>query len=210
MNPAEWPWYEVVDDDSLDQGDIIPGCLVLHAVEGEEPTTAVAELRPVTALVVTQTCDLAQNKVESVVLCAVWSIARAVLVDPTLGKQAAETAKREQLLLPAADAAEAEVETKVSAVIERSKALKKELNAMKGERPSVAMLARHDGSPAAPASLVNFEQVYSLPRAVLEAAASKAKPRLRLLPPYREHISLAFGRYFTRVGLFQDIRRYST
>ena len=79
--------------------------------------------------------------------------------------------------------------------------------------PQVAggrMLARHDGSPAAPASLVNFEQVYSLPRGILEAAASKAKPRLRLLPPYREHVSLAFGRYFTRVGLFQDIPRYAT
>src|ERR1700734_2232100 len=79
MNPDDWPWYEVVEDGSLDQGDIIPGCLVLHAVEGEAGGTAVADLRPVTALIVTQTCDLSQSKVESVVVCAVWSVAQAVL-----------------------------------------------------------------------------------------------------------------------------------
>jgi hypothetical protein len=62
MNPAEWPWYEVVNDDSLDQGDIIPGCLVLHAVAGEDDEEPEVELRPATILVLTQTCDLAWAK----------------------------------------------------------------------------------------------------------------------------------------------------
>jgi hypothetical protein len=37
--------------------------------------------------------------------------------------------------------------------------------------------------------------------------AVRAGDRLRLLPPYREHLSQAFARYFMRVGLPQDIPR---
>ncbi len=104
MNPDDWPWYEVVEDGTLDQGDIIPECLVLHAVEGEATGTAVADLRPVTALIVTQTCDLAQSKVESVVVCAVWSVAQAVLQHPALRRAAADAAKAQKFDLPAVDA----------------------------------------------------------------------------------------------------------
>ena len=208
MNPAEWPWYEVVDDGSLDQGDIIAGCLVLHAVE-DETGDAIADLRPVTALVVTQTCDLAHSKVESVVVCGVWSLAQAVLQDPGLQREAADTARKYQLAMPAADAPDAEAS--VQHIISRSKALKKELNAiMKGERPAFALLEERLTVPTQARALVNFQQVFSLPRPVLERRASKAAPRLRLLPPYREHISRAFGQYFARIGLLQDIPRYPT
>jgi hypothetical protein len=209
MNPAEWPWYEVVDDDSLDQGDIIPGCPVLHAVEGEDGAGAVADLRPVTALVLTQTCDLAQSKVESVVVCAVWPVTRVVLQDPKFREEAADTAQRSKLLMPQIDAADADA--RITEIIDRSKAIKKEFNAIiKGERPPFAMLEKHDGTPSTPRSMASFQHVYSLPRAVLTRMAQKANPRLRLLPPYREHISQAFGRYFSRIGLLQDIPRYST
>jgi len=208
MNPANWPWYEVVDDDSLDQGDIIPGCLVLHAVE-DEGGTAIADLRPVTALVLTQTCDLVQNKVESVVVCAVWPLTQIVLQDPTLRKEATDTAHRARLTMPATDAPNAD--ELISAIIDRSKALKKEFNSIiRGERPPYAMLETHKGTPPSPLSIASFKHVYSLPRPVLLRTAQKANPRLRLLPPYREHISQAFGRYFARIGLLQDIPRYPT
>jgi hypothetical protein len=34
---------------------------------------------------------------------------------------------------------------------------------------------------------------------------AKAAKRLRLLPPYREHLSQSFARFFMRVGLPIDI-----
>jgi hypothetical protein len=207
MNPGDWPWYEVVEDGSFDQGDIIPGCPVLHAVEGEDGEAPVGDLLRVTALVVTQTCDLAQAKADSVVLCAVWSVAQAILQDPVLAREARDTATRHHLVLPAADAPD--VEESIEVIIEHSKQLKKELNAiMKGERPPFALLEKHDAHPRSARALVTFQQVYSLPRPVLERLAAKPTPRLRLLPPYREYISQAFGRYFTRIGLLQDIPRY--
>ena len=49
--------------------------------------------------------------------------------------------------------------------------------------------------------IVDFRRVYSLPLAFVRRQAAKTSPRLRLLPPYREHLSQAFARFFMRVGL---------
>lgn len=38
-----------------------------------------------------------------------------------------------------------------------------------------------------------------------ELITRKEIEHLRLLPPYREHLSQAFARYFMRVGLPQDL-----
>jgi hypothetical protein len=49
--------------------------------------------------------------------------------------------------------------------------------------------------------IVDFRNVYSLPLPFLKQFADTRGERLRLLPPYREHLSQAFARYFMRVGL---------
>ncbi|OHB66262.1 MAG: hypothetical protein A2V70_04925 [Planctomycetes bacterium RBG_13_63_9] len=53
--------------------------------------------------------------------------------------------------------------------------------------------------------LVEFRRVYSLPIGFLRKKALDDGRRLRLLPPYREHLSQAFARFFMRVGLPVDI-----
>lgn len=53
--------------------------------------------------------------------------------------------------------------------------------------------------------VVDFHQVFSLPVDFLREFAKKTAPRLRLQPPYREHLGQAFARYFMRVGLPVDI-----
>lgn len=52
---------------------------------------------------------------------------------------------------------------------------------------------------------VDLRQLYSLPLKTLELIAGSKGKRLRLLPPYREHLSQAFARVFMRVGLPSDI-----
>ena len=49
--------------------------------------------------------------------------------------------------------------------------------------------------------VVDFRRVYSLPVAFVRRQADKSLPRLRLLPPYRKHLSQSFARFFMRVGL---------
>ncbi len=53
--------------------------------------------------------------------------------------------------------------------------------------------------------VVDFSRVTVYPLDVLRARAAAAGPRVRLLPPYREHMSQAFARFFMRVGLPADI-----
>lgn len=206
MSAYEWPWYEVVADDSIDQGDIVENCQVLDAIEGDGGGT-VAKLRYGTMVVMTQTCDLAQNKIGSVVVCAVWSVARLVLEEPTLLQETKQTAAAKKLSLP--NAYSFSEEARINDVIGQSKQLRKEFNAvMKGERPHFAMLESHPLTPVLPKSIVNFRQVYSVPLNAIARFANRSTPRLRLLPPYREHLSQAFARFFARIGLPKDIERY--
>ncbi len=58
-----------------------------------------------------------------------------------------------------------------------------------------------------PFSVVDFRDVYTLPKTYLKAIAKTKDTRIRLLPPYREHLSQAFARYFMRVGLPVDISK---
>jgi hypothetical protein len=83
--------------------------------------------------------------------------------------------------------------------------------------PSNLEIVRKGGMPAfhllAPSDLdqfpreltiVDFRSLFSLPFEFVRRKASQ-NLHLRLLPPYREHLSQAFARYFMRVGLPVDL-----
>ena len=53
--------------------------------------------------------------------------------------------------------------------------------------------------------VVDFKSVYAVPLPFLKQIVSNRSNRNRLLPPYREHLSQAFARFFMRVGLPLDI-----
>lgn len=53
--------------------------------------------------------------------------------------------------------------------------------------------------------VVDFRNVYGIKLEALKQHILKLRTRHRLLPPYREHLSQAFARYFMRVGLPQDL-----
>lgn len=52
--------------------------------------------------------------------------------------------------------------------------------------------------------IVDFRRIHTLPLSFIRANAVSSK-HLRLLPPYREHLSQSFARFFMRVGLPIDI-----
>ncbi len=74
---------------------------------------------------------------------------------------------------------------------------------LQGIYPGYAMIAAHEGEPSRPISVVSFRLVFSLPKSFLQEFAEVR--HLRLLPPYREHISQSFARFFMRVGLPEPI-----
>ncbi len=73
-----------------------------------------------------------------------------------------------------------------------------------GKEPSYHLLNEYP-SLDLELSVVDFHRIYSLPKNYLKKITGSIEKRLRLLPPYREHLSQAFARYFMRVGLPIDI-----
>ena len=171
----EYPWYEEVDDESLDQGDILTDCPAGYLPLDWDPEAVEQRFVVETCdlVVVTQACDLAQQKVDYVVCCAVLPHSFIDAQFPAEGRKYIENQKDKII---------------------------------QGAVPGYAMIAAHDGQPRRPISVVSFRHLFSLPKTFLcERARS---PHLRLLPPYREHISQGFARFFMRVGLPIGIPRF--
>jgi hypothetical protein len=57
--------------------------------------------------------------------------------------------------------------------------------------------------------VVQFERIIERPKDSILAAAAARDERLRLLPPYREHLAQSFARFFMRVGLPIDIPAFA-
>jgi len=57
--------------------------------------------------------------------------------------------------------------------------------------------------------LVEFQRTHSLSLGFIRRRATASGERIRLLPPYREHLAQAFARFFMRVGLPIDITPFT-
>jgi hypothetical protein len=171
----EYPWFGVVDGDGIEQGDIFEKCPVFLPPD----TLAVtAEGKPANADFTWQERDL---------------IVMSQSCDLVKGRE-----KLDEIVF--------------CAVWKRSEMTDQPLarveileDARKGRLPNVHLIA-----PSICAGferevrIVDFRRVYSLPVQYVRNRATLSK-RLRLLPPYREHLSQSFARFFMRVGLPIDI-----
>jgi hypothetical protein len=77
-------------------------------------------------------------------------------------------------------------------------------NLRKGHLPGYHLINK-DNTNAFDYQVIDFKNVYGVHIDTLKKTICKLPDRIRLLPPYREHLSQAFARYFMRVGLPQDI-----
>ena len=83
-------------------------------------------------------------------------------------------------------------------------------NIRKGRRPALQVLNKCElAGLKRDYRVVDFHHVYSLPLGFLRAQAKRSGKRIRLLPPYREHLAQAFARFFMRVGLPVDIPSFT-
>lgn len=172
---SEGDWHDVVEEDRLVQGDILKDCPVFSVAEelswplpdnSELPIKV--EVRDL--IVLSQSCDLENDKVDEVLLAPVNAWNRVVEEELLRGNQVVKSRKfREKLV--------------------------------EGNVPGFSLLHKRDGIPSLPWSVVDFHQLFTLPKAFLTQQAESAGPRLRLNSPYREHLAQAFARFFMRIGL---------
>lgn len=182
------PWYETVDARiPLTQGDLITGCPLLTwnvsatsadaQIDASLLQQAVAVFRA-DVVVMTQACDLEHDKVQNVILCPHVSLADYRV--------------------------SFEEELRAGGQNPTAKAWKRQCDDIcDGYVWNLVMLAAdRQQTSTFPHRVIDFHEVFTLPRAFLDRYLAQAdQPRLRLLPPYREYLSQAFARFFMRVGL---------
>jgi len=187
------PWYAVAAaTDPVTQGDLIADCPLLGwrpagvvgALDAGQTfdLTSLAEGFLRDTVVMSQACDLEHNKVANVVLCPALPL----------------SAFRQSW----------EADAKARGQNPTPKGWRRVLEDIAaGYAWNQSLLAAHDDpDTGTEIRVVFFHELYTLPRSVLEAVlANRGRPRLRLLPPYREHLSQAFARFFMRVGLPQAV-----
>ncbi|WP_366923609.1 hypothetical protein MFMK1_000512 [Metallumcola ferriviriculae] len=174
MVAIEYPWYMMVKGSSIEQGDIIRDCPVIKPnieVLSGENTKVTAEEYDV--VVMSQSCDLQQRKVELVLLCPIFSLDEII---DYYGGNSKERRKRKEAI-------------------------------KKGQIHHQHLLHKYeDDEVPIPISVVDFSKIFSVPIEFLMQFAEDQGHRVRLLPPYREHLSQSFAKFFMRVGLPTPIK----
>lgn len=162
----DYPWYDVVDSkENLLQGDFISECPVLI------PTFKIsdeleAQISFYNIIVMSQSCDLVEKKLDLVLVCPVWSLS--------------------------------EIEKKYT--FYKGKTGKENLR--RGNIPAYHLLNKFEiDDYIMDYQVVDFRNLYGVPFDFINNMARNIEKRIRLLPPYREHLSQAFARFFMRVGL---------
>jgi len=182
-------WYETITpDDSLTQGDIILDCPILRwdeesslHISGRDDSEVLKNaisVISVDVIVMTQACDLEHGKVSNVVLCPHFPLSSY--------KTEWEKICRDRGQNPS------------------TKSWRNFCEDIKnGYVWNLSLLNSEDGNPLSMVvRVVDFHEIYTVPRLLLDnIIQNRKKPRLRLKPPYREHLSQAFAHYFMRVSL---------
>jgi hypothetical protein len=186
-------WYEMVEAASpLTQGDLLFDCPLLTwdpaALRSAGDVVAPGALKDSVSafredvVVMTQACDLEHRKVENVVLCP-----HVPLTTFRRVWQEWMTSKKQN---PSEKAWKRTCEDVANGYVWNQAFLNR------SDHPGLITEIR----------VVDFHDVFTVPRSFLEALLqTRQSPRLRLLPPYREHLSQAFARFFMRVGLPQPV-----
>lgn len=171
----KYQWYEIVNgEESILQGDHINSCPIVISPAAIESTKVSADVIEYDIVIMSQSCDLLQKKIDLVLVCPVWPLSE-FQNRFTFFKQK----KGKELL-------------------------------RQGHLPGYHLLNKCEiNGFETDFQVVDFRSVYSVPYNFIVDLARKKERRIRLLPPYREHLSQAFARFFMRVGLPVDIPEFN-
>lgn len=176
----EYPWYELISNSELiTQGDILHNCQVPvldYSDEISEDSTVDASITIIDGVILTQACDIENKKIQNIILCSIFT-------REYFEAQQTESGRTKK-----------EIRKSLESII-------------KGQLPALHILNRFENEDyTQDYIIVDFKNLFSIPISYAQTIAKNNNKRLRLCPPYREHLSQAFARYFMRVGLPIDIR----
>ena len=173
----DYPWYTILEEsEDLQQGDLIPDCPIVIP-----PISLKEDENPEVEIRLLDSIILTQscdleNKNTDIILVCPYFSLKSFLEG-----------------LPP---------DRIATMKARSRTID---NLRKGFLPGYHMLNIFEGY-LADYLVVDFRNVYGIHFEALKEISRQLKKKIRLLPPYREHLSQSFARYFMRVGLPQDIK----
>lgn len=172
---SEYPWYKTVEQSQPpEQGDFVYSCpIIVPPTTIEESKQVEADVITYDVLIMSQSCDLANKKIDLVLVCPVWPLS----VIENLVKHLKDNSGKEDL--------------------------------RRGYLHAFHLLNKSEIDKFTEDFLVvDFRNVYGVHYDFLIKQLRNQENRLRLLPPYREHLAQAFARFFMRVGLPADIPKF--
>ena len=171
--PGGASWYEIVEGPMLEQGDLLTNLLAPRVVvDTNAPTGYRILVGRGNYIVLSQTCDLDNEKIPEVLLADVRTYQ--------------DVASDEQYA--------------------RSTAFRKAL--IQGSDISYFLLHEFTGPPSLEWALINFHYLRLVDAAYCKKHAVELGKRLRLVPPYKEHLAQSFSRYISRVALPQTAHSF--
>ncbi len=176
LTPLLYPWYQIGKIENfredkakiLQQGFLVFDCPIIDVSDNHSKKFAsltdgdeidiIPDIKRIDLIIMTQSCDLANDKTEQVLLCGLTS-------SSSYNKNTLDNIRTNKMPALCLIEAFSEIERKV----------------------------------------IDFRQTYTLPKEyVLEFIGDKIITGL--LPPYREYVAQAFGRFFMRIGLPEELK----
>lgn len=180
-------WYrEVPNSAPVDQGELLfdfpilgvkPNCPVDEVLAGNEEAGLDALISLTDVVVVSQACDIENDKIEFLVLAQVWDAGQFIPREEERASPNEARGRRKQFFK----------------------------DVRRGLRPNFVLLGRHAGDFDLGYQLVDLSRIYTSSVEFVEYYRTHARrPRLRLNTPHRELLNQSLGHYFSRIGLPND------
>jgi|SRR5690606_22153655 len=172
----DYPWYSIIKSSKdLQQGDFVYNCPIVVPPNNVKEINVEVEVALIDSIVLSQSCDLVNSKIDIVLVCPFYTL--KTFIDNLPPDQISNKKAKNKIID----------------------------NLRKGNLPGYHLLNKENSiENLSDYQVVDFKNVYGISFKSLTSIVEEEE-RIRLLPPYREHLSQAFARYFMRVGLPQDI-----
>lgn len=176
-----YPWYDKINDSSLNQGDLIERCPIIVPPSGIiQPGDSISITASIyNVIVMSQSCDLVNGKIRYVLVCNYMRFSEFI--------RNLDSKERTPNNMKA-----------------NFKKLKD------GAFPNYHLLNKSIENGIDDYLIVEFKNTFSihidtLKEHILSLIQNAPAQRARLCPPYREQLSQSFAKFFMRVGLPQNI-----
>ena len=158
---------------AIEQGDILFDCPYYDVLSDGINEEIQTKVVEYNVVIVTQSCDIVNNKVDKIFV-APWTYISEVI------------SKRSEFL-------------KRPMSTKEKKSLFKHL--ANGVMPSHHILDKDIEKGLSDYPMIDFSNAFTISQKTLKSTIAKRGYVIRLISPYKEHLSQAFARFFMRVGL---------